>query len=315
MALNFHDLFVHKKLGVNIYIVVVFILKGGNLMDWLDNMNAAMEYIETHLADEISYDHAAQIACCSTYHFQRMFSYITGVPLSEYIRRRRLTLAAFELQAGDCKVIDAALKYGYKSPEAFSRAFKKLHGAMPVSARDIGVSLKAYPRMTFHITIKGDLEMKYRITQREAFQVFGIYTNVSTDQEKAFVQVPQFFRKCDEDLVPDEINSLLGRFNDNHTISALYDHSETTFKYMLCQFLPKGLSVPDKYTVLNVPSSTWAVFDVPDCEIQTMLRRIWTEWFPTSGYESVKGVSFEMYYGLASHGNVFGEIWIPVKKK
>lgn len=284
-------------------------------MDWLDNMNEAVEYSETHLADEISYDRAAQIACCSTYHFQRMFSYITGVPLSEYIRRRRLTLAAFELQTGSVKVIDTALKYGYESPEAFSRAFKKLHGIMPVSARDIGTSLKAYPRMTFSILVKGDVEMKYRITQREAFRVFGVYADISTDSEIAFEQVPKFFKKCDEDLVPDEINALLGRFNDSHTISALYDYTEDSFKYMICQFLPKGLSIPDKFTVLEVPAATWVVFDVPDCEVQAMRKRIWTEWFPTSGYEEIKGVSFEMYYGLASHENVFGEIWIPIKKK
>ena len=125
-------------------------------MDWLDHMNAAMDYIEAHLADEISYDQAARLACCYTYHFQRMFSYLTGVPLAEYIRRRRLTLAAFELRGGKCKVIDVALKYGYESPEAFSRAFKKLHGAMPLAAREAGVPLKAYPRMRFHITIQGD---------------------------------------------------------------------------------------------------------------------------------------------------------------
>lgn len=316
LRLVLHDFFVHEKQGDNILIVIVLMSKGGNLMDWLDHMNAAIEYIETHLADDISYDRAAQIACCSTYHFQRMFSYITGVPLSEYIRRRRLTMAAFELQSGNCKVIDAALRYGYESPEAFSRAFKKLHGVMPVSARDIGVSLKAYPKMTFSITIKGDIEMKYRITQREAFRVFGVYTEISTDQETAFKQVPQFFKKCDEDLVPDEINALLGRFCDNHTISALYDYSETTMKYMLCQFLPKGLSIPDKFTILDVPAATWAVFDVNDCcEMQTMWKRIFTEWFPSSGYESAEGPQFEMYYGLANHENISGEIWIPVKKK
>lgn len=284
-------------------------------MDWIDNMNAAIDYIETHLADEISYDVAARIACCSTYHFQRMFSYIAGVTLSEYIRRRRLTLAAYDLQTGNVKVIDTALKYGYESPEAFSRAFKKLHGIMPVSARDIGISLKAYPRMTFSILIEGEKEMKYRIMQREAFHVFGVSTEISTDSEIAFEQVPKFFKKCDEDLVPDEINGLLGRFNDNHTISAMYEYSESSYKYMICEFLPKGLEIPDKFTVLEVPATTWAVFDVPDCEMQAMWKRIWTEWFPTSGYEEIKGVSFEMYYGLASHENVFGEIWIPVKKK
>ncbi len=121
-------------------------------MEWLESMNAAVDYIESHLTDDISYERAARLACCSAYHFQRMFSYITGVPLSEYIRRRRLTLAAFELQSNRVKVIDTALKYGYESPEVFSRAFRKMHGIMPVSARVAGVSFKAYPRMTFHIT-------------------------------------------------------------------------------------------------------------------------------------------------------------------
>ena len=123
-------------------------------MEWIDRMNNAVDYIELNLTDEISYEKLAQIACCSTYHFQRMFSFITGVPLSEYIRRRRLTLAAFELQTSNIKVIDVAIKYGYESPEAFSRAFKNLHGVMPISARDIGVSLKAFPKMTFLISIK-----------------------------------------------------------------------------------------------------------------------------------------------------------------
>lgn len=126
-------------------------------MDWLDRMNNAMEYVETHLSDTIDYDIVARIACCSTYHFQRMFPFITNVSLSEYIRRRRLTLAAFELQQSGTKVIDIALKYGYESPEAFSRAFKKMHGVMPMSARDKGVTLKAYPRLSFHISIRGDV--------------------------------------------------------------------------------------------------------------------------------------------------------------
>jgi AraC family transcriptional regulator len=130
-------------------------------MDWLARMNNAMEYIETHLSEAIDYDQVAGIACCSTYHFQRMFSFITNVPLAEYIRRRRLTLAAFELQNTGVKVLDIALKYGYESPEAFSRAFKKMHGVAPMSARDNGVSLKAYPRLSFHISIRGDEEMNY----------------------------------------------------------------------------------------------------------------------------------------------------------
>ena len=243
-----------------------------------------------------------------------MFPFITGVTLSEYIRRRRLTLAALELQSQDCKVIDVAIKYGYDSPEAFSRAFKNLHGIMPSSAREMGVSLKAYPKMSFQISVKGDIEMKYRIINRDGFTVFGKYAEISSDMEKAFIQVPAFFKKCDDESVPNEINDLLGRFPDNHTISALYDRTEESFKYMLCQYLPKDIIVPDKFTILNVPAAMWVVFDVPDCEMQDMWRRIYTEWFPSSGYEMVEGVHFEMYYGLARHENCIGEIWIPVTK-
>lgn len=284
-------------------------------MDWLDRMNSVMDYIEANLTEDISYDTVARLACCGSYHFQRMFPFITGITLSEYIRRRRLTAAAFELQTADTKVIDLAMKYGYDSPEAFSRAFKKQHGAAPASARGIGISLTAYPRMTFQISIKGETEMHYRIEEREEFTVFGVYTEISNDQETAFVQVPQFFRKCDEDLVPDEINRLLGRFHDNLTISAVYDFTETSAKYMLCNFLPAGVTPPEKFTTLTVPAATWAIFDAPDLQIQNIRKRIWSEWFPVSEYETAEGAQFEMYYGLAQHDNGFGEVWVPVRKK
>lgn len=219
------------------------------------------------------------------------------------------------MQTSDIKVVDVALKYGYESPEAFSRAFKNLHRVMPTSARDTGVALKAFPKITFSISIKGDTEMNYRIEQREAFKVFGAYTEISTDQEKAFNQVPLFFKRCDEDGTTDTINEHLGRFHDDYTISALYDYSETAFKYMICNYLPKDLLIPSKFSILSVPSSTWVIFDVPECEMQSMWKRIWSEWFPTSEFETIDGIQFEMYYGLAKHKNGFGEIWIPVKKK
>jgi len=282
-------------------------------MDWLDRMNDAMDYIESKLADHISYDKIAQTACCSTYHFQRMFPFITGVTLSEYIRRRRLTLAAFELQTTDVKVIDIALKYGYESPEAFTRAFKNLHGVMPVSARNKGVSLKTYPRMTLQISIKGDIEMNYRIEQREAFEVFGVYGEISTEREKAFVEVPQFRKKCDDDHSTDVMNELLGRFHDTSLHSALYDYTDTTFKYMICYNFPKGLEIPQRFSKLSVPALTWAIFPAPDCDMQNLWRRIWSEWFPTAEFEQVEGPQFEMYYGMAGHN--IGEIWIPVRKK
>lgn len=123
-------------------------------MDWLERMNDAISYIENNLTTEIKYEELSRIVCCSIYHFQKMFSFLTGVPLSEYIRRRRLTQAAYELSNSNIKVIDLALKYGYESPDSFTRAFQNMHGVTPTKARKMGIVLKAYPRMSFHISIK-----------------------------------------------------------------------------------------------------------------------------------------------------------------
>jgi AraC family transcriptional regulator len=105
-------------------------------MDWLQKINRSIDYIENNLLEEIDYDHAARLAYCSAHHFQRMFAFIADLSISEYIRRRRLTLAAFELQSTDIKVFDVAVKYGYDSPEAFTRAFRHLHGVIPSSVKN-----------------------------------------------------------------------------------------------------------------------------------------------------------------------------------
>lgn len=136
-------------------------------MDTLENMKNAINYIEDNLDAEIEYAQVAQIALCSQYHFQRMFSFLIGIPLSEYIRRRRLTLAAFDLQNSNEKIINLALKYGYNSPDSFSRAFMAMHEVTPSKAREKGISLKAYPRVTFSLSIKGVVEMNYRIEQKK----------------------------------------------------------------------------------------------------------------------------------------------------
>lgn len=143
-------------------------------MDLLKSMNRALKYIEENLTNDIDFQEAAKLAFCSEYHFKRMFSFLAGISLSEYIRRRRLTLAAFELKDSNVKVIDIAIKYGYNSPDSFARAFQNLHGINPSKARLNGHSLKAYPRMTFQLTIKGGNEMNYRIEEKEAFRIVGI---------------------------------------------------------------------------------------------------------------------------------------------
>ncbi len=109
-------------------------------MEWVKRLNESMDYLEEHLTEEIDYEQLGRIACCSAYHFQRMFTYMAGIPLAEYIRRRRMSLAAVDLQGGKEKIIDIAQKYGYQSPTAFNRAFQAFHGAAPSAVRDEGRS-------------------------------------------------------------------------------------------------------------------------------------------------------------------------------
>jgi len=105
-------------------------------MDWIERLNSAINYIEESICDTINIEKVAKIVCCSTYHFQRMFAYMANIPLSEYVRRRRMSLAAADLQKVSKKVIDISDKYGYDSPTAFTRAFKSIHGVSPSHARD-----------------------------------------------------------------------------------------------------------------------------------------------------------------------------------
>ena len=163
-------------------------------MEWLKNLSNAIEYIEDNLDKEISYEEAARIACCSTYYFQRLFSYVAGVSLSEYIRKRRMSQAAFELQRTDKKVLDVALKYGYTSPTSFNRAFQSVHGITPAAAKSKGSTLNAYLPIKFSVKVTGGSAMPYRIAETEAIRIVGIRTSLTEDMEENQRIVPDFWK-------------------------------------------------------------------------------------------------------------------------
>lgn len=291
-------------------------------MDWLQNMNNAIEYIENNLDGEIDYIKVAQLACCSVYNFHRVFSFITNISIAEYIRRRRLTLAAFEFQTSNVKVIDTALKYGYDSPESFTRAFQVLHGITPTAARDKGVRIKAYPRISFQFTIKGDSEMNYRIVDKPAFQFYGIERIFDTKDGENLTAIPDFWTelmnqgKLKELCLSSEYQTMC------HAICGYRDvgMTLTTFPYLIgCLKTP--LSVNDGYTVVDVPASTWAVFanephsiEVTSSETQKLIGRVHTDWLPTAAYEEIDGFDIEMYHILPD-GSYYEEYWIRVDKK
>lgn len=297
-------------------------------MEWFERLNSAMQYIEENIDQEIDFEEIAKIACCSVYHFQRMFSFITDVPLSEYIRRRRLTLAAFELQNSDIRIIDLALKYGYETHESFSRAFQKLHGISPSQARTVGAKLKAYPRISFQISIKGDVEMNYRIERKDSFSVFGVEKVISTVDGQNFIDIPEFWHESYKNGMVEKIIKASGiEWDEGSTglmpvnaVMCYRDTGKDFFPYMICSLTPEG-GVDDEFTVLEIPSCLWAVFTTkkytqPDTTnaISNVWKRIFSEWFPTSGYMHDCAPEFEMYY-KDDDGMEYCEVWIPVVKK
>lgn len=282
-------------------------------MDWIERLNNAMNYIEEHLCDKLELDEAARIACCSTYHFQRMFAYMAGVPLSEYVRRRRMTLAAADLQSGGAKVIDAALKYGYESPTAFNRAFKSIHGIAPSEAKESGTTLKAFPPVSFRITIKGDSEMNYRIEKKEAFRIVGISCPLERELEKNFETVPALWGKAAAEGVIEKLASMMNTdIKGILGVSACGDNQN--WKYYIS--VASTADVGGDFEEYTVPEADWAVFEGrgTNLSIQELEKRIVTEWLPGSGYEYGSAPDIEVYLNPDPQNAVY-EVWIPVIKK
>ena len=283
-------------------------------MEWLERLNQAVDHIEQNLEGEIGLERLARIACCSAFHFQRMFSYIAGMPLSEYIRRRRMSAAAFALQQG-AKVIDLALTYGYESPTAFSRAFRSVHGVSPSEARRRGAPLKAWPRISFRITIKGDTEMNYRIEERDAFRIVGAKAHFGMNLEESFSEVPKFWAQTVQSgmaqavcaLPMKEPCGLLG-------VSTCMDGHDFDYYIAVATDAP----VPAGMAEYTVPAGTWAMFEcvgpMPQA-VQQLQTRIVSEWLPASGYEYADAPDIEVYpEGNTQSADYRCEVWLPVRK-
>ena len=297
-------------------------------MDLLTRMSQALAYVEENLTGEIDHEALARIACCSSYNFHRMFSFMTEISLSEYIRRRKLTLAAIELQNGNIKVIDLALKYGYDSPVSFARAFQTLHGVTPTEARAGGATLKAYPKISFQISIKGEKEMDYRIETKEAFQVFGIEGIFRTDGTGEPPKRPSdLWDQCHANgeykRLEENAGDLPGFVSKDmckvHAVCSYRKVPEGSFPYMICAFRSPNSRV-DGYTVIDIPSYTWAIFPSKKFKwpefgdvIENLYKRFFSEWLPTAEYEQVEGLDFEVYGGDDELGYV--ELWFAVRKK
>ncbi|WP_277673452.1 AraC family transcriptional regulator [Piscibacillus halophilus] len=289
-------------------------------MDMLNRMNQAIQYIEDHLTDEMDLGEVAKRAYCSEFHFKRMFAFLTGVSLSEYIRRRRLSLAANELLDQNARIIDVAIKYGYQSADAFSRAFKHVHGITPSEVKGQGQSLKAYPRMTVQLKISGGTEMDYRIVEKEAFRVVGIMKRVPIVFEGENPHISAMWQELNEEKIK-QLKSL-SNLEPKGIIQASTNFSEGRMeeKGGLDHYIGVATDQdgPEGFTALEVPAMTWAVFlsEGPFPEtLQETWGRIYSEWFPSSNFEQVNGPEILWNeHPDTSSPHFKSEIWIPVEK-
>lgn len=289
-------------------------------MDWLAGMNRVVELIENNLTQKIKLESLARTAGCSVYEFSRIFSYMAGMSVSQYIRNRRLSQAVFDIQTSDDRLIDIALKYCYESPTTFTRAFKNLHGITPTEARSSGAYLKTYLPITFVLTIKGVNAMDFRIEKMDSFKIVGLSGYEETECTNGDTLTP-LWRKFMDEYDPLFWNGGESLYTAPFwQVAAYYDSVDgDKVKTMIgAQFRDQ---VPVGASVETIPAATWAVFSVASPTgaefVPEAYARVLTEWLPTSAYMRAQGLpTLEVF--PSGDTNALGyrwEIWIPVIRK
>ena len=278
-------------------------------MEWIQRLNDAMSYVEENLTGEISLEGAARRAACSAYHFQRMFPCMTGISFSEYVRRRRMTAAAMDLAEG-AKVIDTAARYGYDSPTAFNRAFQSVHRLPPSAAQARGAALRAFPPITFTLSIKGENAMEYRIEEQASFRVVGFAMRETMTLEDCFEKVPGFWGQTAGELP--RLAALMDGSGPMGILGVSACDGGAFSGYYIAA--ATQAPAPEDMAEYHVPAGTWAVFPcrgpMPQA-MQDLQRRIVGEWLPSSGYEYAEAPDIEIY----SADNHHNEVWLPIVPK
>lgn len=296
-------------------------------MDWQERMTRAIDYLERNLYGEASLEEAARAANCSTFHFYRMFEVITGLGPGEYLRRRRLSEAAMALSTGGedkvraDKVLDLALRFGYDSPDAFSRAFRREFGCLPTDARKAGTPLHSYPPLSFSVVLKGDKPMEYRIEEAPALQLAGISIEVETKNGENFTTVPAFWDTIMED---GRFKALIAKASPKGIgvcgVCHAFDMAAGTFKYSIAVDEPASMAgMPKGSETFTVPASTWGKFTSRGPlrpNYQTLIKRVFGEWLPASEWEHAGTAEIEFYpdAGPMESADYWCEYWVPLKK-
>lgn len=284
-------------------------------MEWMDSIGAAIDYIEANLQNELTVEKIAKAVHISPFYFQKGFSMLCGFTVGEYVRLRRLALAGSELVSTEAKVIDVALKYGYDSPDSFTKAFVRFHGVTPLSAKKSGAMIKSFAPLKISFQLKGGYTMDYKIVKKDAFTVMGAAKTFPYDEAKT--AIPQFWAE----LFQSGDGKVCGMYGVN-----IDGHADSkAFEYLIGDPYDGHAPVPAGLVTRTVPALTWAVFPcvgpMPNA-MQQVNERIFSEWLPgCRAYELSNGYCVELYDDPHKHAKgvqderYYCEIWMPVKSK
>ena len=274
------------------------------MQGWLEGFRRSIDFMEQNLTDVLEIEAIAAQAALSPFYYQRIFGALCGMTVGDYIRARRMTLAAQELAGSDAKVIDVALKYGYDSPDSFKKAFQRFHGVLPSEARKPGASLRSLAPLHIKLSLEGGTMLEYRIVEKAPFTIVGVKRPFHS--ETSYQEIPKFW---DEWLSQGEQRPIMGTFG------VCLDMRGSEFDYWIADLYFPWEDIPEGCETRVIPESLWAQFP---CTIQTLQEtntRIWSEWLPSLKGYSLKGeYDIEVYLPEDASGKMNVYIWVPLKK-
>lgn len=279
-------------------------------MEWIKRLNKTIDYIEEHLTEKIDYDKLAKIAGCPNYHFQKTFLYMTNISLNEYIRKRRMSLAAIDIQGSEDKIIDIALKYGYDSPTAFNRAFQSIHGVAPSLVRKKSVKLKSFPPLKFSFSLQGSEALDFRIVHKNSFKIIGTSYPLSKDLLENFNNIPDKWNNALNNGILTKLTSLNNRSPQG--LLGVSIHYQNDWRYFIAVSSNSSNELFEEYFINE---ATWVIFTGrgTNKSLQKLQQRVIIEWLPTSGYKYANIPDIEVYLKADPNDCIY-EYWLPVIK-
>jgi AraC family transcriptional regulator len=295
---------------------MIALVEGVEPMNWIEGMREAIAYIEANLTEPLDIDEIAKKAYVSTFYFQKAFSLLCGFTVGEYVRQRRLACAGSDLVSSDERIIDIALRYGYDSPDSFTKAFSRFHGSTPTAVRRNGATIKSFAPLKLKFILEGGYLMDYKIVEKEAFTVIG--SSKRFNMEDGGTMIPKFWTEHFASGMGKTICGMYGICVDQNT-------GAKDFEYLIADKYEAGREVPPGLKTLVIPKHTWAVFPcrgpMPTA-LQEINKKIFSEWLPNckdyeiTGDYNIEGYDNVLDYPLGNQDpNYYTEIWIPIRKK